>query len=283
LGRGSAIFDWALAGDRGSPFGIVIMKVVIFAGGFGTRLSEETSIKPKPMVEIGGRPILWHIMSSYASYGLTDFVVLGGYKVDAIRRYFLDYHRLSGDFTIDLHSGEIVWSRSIVPPWRVTILDTGVDTMTGGRLRRARDVIGDEPFCLTYGDGLSDVNIADLIDFHRQQKCLATVTAVAPPGRFGVLGFSPDGARIASFREKDSKDVGLINGGFFVCEPQVIDLVAGDSTVWEQEPMNRLVEMGQLAAYRHGGFWQAMDTLRDKAVLEAAWSNGAPWMAAQSA
>lgn len=254
------------------------MKVVIFAGGFGTRLSEETAIRPKPMVEIGGRPILWHVMKIYAQYGYTDFVVLGGYKVDFIRDYFLNYSRLSSDFTVDLASGEILWQRAAAEPWRVTVLDTGLDTMTGGRLKRAREVIGDAPFMLTYGDGVCDVRITDLVAFHRRQGKLATVTAVPAPGRFGVMGLSESGEAVAHFREKDSRDVGLINGGFFVCEPVVFDLIDGDDTVWEQAPMQRLVDRDQLASFRHFGFWQPMDTLRDKAVLEKAWAGGAPWV-----
>lgn len=258
------------------------MKAVIFAGGFGTRLSEETAIRPKPMVEIGSRPILWHVMKIYAQYGITDFVVLGGYKVDFIRNYFLNYNLLSSDFTIDLASGKILWSRANGEPWRVTVLDTGPDTMTGGRLRRARDMIGDESFCLTYGDGVCDVDISKLIEFHKQSGRKATVTAVPAPGRFGVMGLSESGEDVTAFREKDSGDVGLINGGFFVCEPSVFDLIEGDSTVWEQAPMQSLVDQGQLASYRHFGFWQSMDTLRDKAVLEEAWAKGAPWLKAEA-
>jgi glucose-1-phosphate cytidylyltransferase len=254
------------------------MKVVLFAGGMGTRLSEETAVRPKPMVEIGGRPMIWHIMKCYAQYGLTDFIVLGGYRVEFIRQYFLNYRMFSSDFTIDLSSGEIVWIASQGEPWRVTVLDTGLNTMTGGRLKRARDVIGEETFCLTYGDGVSDVNIGKLIAFHRKGGAWATVTAVEPPGRFGVLNFAEDGKTIESFREKDGQDVGLINSGFFVCEPQVFDLIDDDSTVWEQMPMRRLVEKKQLTAFRHTGFWQSMDTLRDKAVLEEAWQRGAPWI-----
>jgi glucose-1-phosphate cytidylyltransferase len=254
------------------------MKAVFFAGGLGTRLSEETAIRPKPMVEVAGKPILWHIMKMYAAHGITDFVVLGGYRVDFIRDYFLNYHKLSGDFTVDLSTGELIWVRPRTEPWKVTVLDTGVDTMTGGRLKRARDVIGDDTFCLTYGDGVSDIDITKLIAFHREQGRWATVTAVSPPGRFGVLGFSADGKRVDAFREKDSVDVGLINGGFFVCEKHVFDLVDDDTSVWEQAPMNRLVAKDQLAAYRHDGFWQAMDTVRDRAVLEAAWAKGAPWL-----
>jgi glucose-1-phosphate cytidylyltransferase len=254
------------------------MKVVLFAGGMGTRLSEETAIRPKPMVEIGGRPMIWHVMKCYAQYGLTDFIVLGGYRVEFIRQYFLNYRMFSSDFTIDLSSGEIVWIASQGEPWRVTVLDTGLNTMTGGRLKRARDVIGEETFCLTYGDGVSDVDIGKLIAFHRKGGAWATVTAVEPPGRFGVLNFAEDGKTIESFREKDGQDVGLINSGFFVCEPQVFDLIDDDSTVWEQMPMRRLVERKQLTAFRHTGFWQSMDTLRDKAVLEEAWQKGAPWI-----
>jgi glucose-1-phosphate cytidylyltransferase len=232
------------------------------------------------MVEIGGKPILWHVMNIYARHGITDFVVLGGYRVDIIRSYFLNYTQQSGDFTVDLATGELVWSRPTAEPWRVTVLDTGLESMTGGRLRRAREIVGDETFCLTYGDGVSDVNITELIKFHRDQGRLATVTAVAPAGRFGVLAFSPDGTAVAAFREKDTQDVGLINGGFFVCEPKVIDFIAGDATSWEGEPMQKLVEMGQLSAYQHHGFWQPMDTLRDRHLLETVWATGkAPWAA----
>lgn len=254
------------------------MKVAILAGGFGTRLSEETGVRPKPMVEIGGRPILWHVMSLYARHGLTDFVVLGGYKVEYIRHFFLNYARSMSDFTIDLSNGELLWQRTHAEPWTVTVLDTGLETMTGGRIKRARDVLGDKRFCLTYGDGVSDVDISSLIAFHEAQGKACTVTAVAPPGRFGVLGLDPSGQAVAAFREKDQGDVGLINGGFFVCEPSVFDTIDDDATVWEQEPLNRLVRTGQLASYRHRGFWQAMDTLRDKEVLERLWASGAPWV-----
>ena len=254
------------------------MKAVIFAGGFGTRLSEETALRPKPMVEIADRPILHHIMEMYAAHGINEFVVLGGYKVGFIKDYFLNYHWRKSDFTIDLSNGEILWSDKQALPWKVTVLDTGVDTMTGGRLKRARKVIGDETFCLTYGDGVSDVDISALIAFHKASGVKATVTAVAPPGRFGVMGLAADNPVVQSFREKDSADVGLINGGFFVCEPDVFDLIDADATVWEQEPMSQLVDAGQLAAYRHAGFWQAMDTVRDRQVLEAAYAKGAPWL-----
>ena len=254
------------------------MKVVILAGGFGTRLSEETSIRPKPMVEIGGRPILWHIMKIYSAYGLNEFVILGGYKIDHIRSYLINYRQSISNFTVDFASGDISYHDMNVEPWRVTILDTGLNTMTGGRVKRARDLIGNEPFCLTYGDGLTDLDIKKVIDFHLKAGALATVTAVAPPGRYGVLGLSDSGSLVSAFREKDHTDVGLINGGYFICEPAVFDLIEDDATVWEQGPMRRLVEMGKLAAYHHKGYWQSMDTLRDKAVLEEAWASGkAPW------
>ncbi|MEL7482633.1 MAG: glucose-1-phosphate cytidylyltransferase [Pseudomonadota bacterium] len=256
------------------------MKVVIFAGGYGTRLSEETAIRPKPMVNIGGRPILHHIMEIYAGHGLTDFIVLGGYKVEVIKDYFLNYYRRSGDFTIDLATGEIVWSRAKAEPWKVTVLDTGKDTMTGGRLKRAQDVIGDDPFCLTYGDGVSDIDVSALVNFHHEHGHAATVTAVSPPGRYGVLGLSPDSPVVQGFREKDAVDVGLINGGYFVCNRDVFDLIDGDDTVWEQSPMRQLVADGQLAAYHHAGFWQSMDTIRDKEYLEKQYAAGAPWLRA---
>ena len=254
------------------------MKAVILAGGLGTRLSEETGVRPKPMVEIGGRPVLWHIMRIYAHYGIKDFVVLCGYKADVIKEYFLNYTHHQSDFTIDLGKNKITWMRPSAEDWRVTLLDTGVDTMTGGRLKRARHAIGDDTFCLTYGDGLSDVNIGELIAFHRKSGAVCTVTAAEPPGRFGVLGLEPDSSLVTAFREKDGQDVGLVNSGFFVCEPSVFDLIDHDSMSWELEPLRRLVEKGQLAAYRHRGFWQPMDTLRDKVVLEQLWSTGkAPW------
>lgn len=254
------------------------MKVLILAGGFGTRLSEETTVRPKPMVEVGGMPILWHIMKSYAQHGFNDFVVLGGYKVDFIRNYFLNYTKSSSDFTVDLSTGELTWQRHDAEPWKVTVLDTGANSMTGGRIKRAREVVGDEPFCLTYGDGVSDVNISELVEFHKEVGLACTVTAVVPPGRFGVLAFDDSGKKVTAFREKDQQDVGLINGGFFVCEPSVFDLIDGDDTVWEQEPLQRLVDANQLAAYRHRGFWQAMDTLRDRNTLEKLWADDkAPW------
>lgn len=254
------------------------MKVVIFAGGYGTRLSEETSVRPKPLVEIGGMPILHHVMRIYAQYGHTEFIVLGGYKVEHIKKFFLDYQALAGDFTIDLATGEITRTSKNLPNWKVTVLDTGRDTMTGGRLKRAKEHIGNETFCLTYGDGVCDIDLAALEAAHKGSGAMATVTAVSPPGRFGVLGISSETSKVTGFREKDSADAGLINGGFFICEPNVFDLIEGDDTIWEQGPMRQLVEDNQLNAYHHQGFWQSMDTLRDKQVLEEAYAKGAPWL-----
>lgn len=254
------------------------MKVAILAGGYGTRLSEETTVKPKPMVEIGGRPIVWHIMKHYAHYGFRDFVLLGGYRVDAIRTYFLNYFATNADFTVDLATGGVEWVTPRGEDWRVTVLDTGADTMTGGRVLRARSILGDDPFFLTYGDGVSDIDIAALLQFHRRMRRVCTVSAVAPPGRFGVLGLDETGDAVISFREKDQQDAGLINGGFFVCEPQIFDWIEGDATVFEDSPLRGMAAAGQLASYRHHGFWQAMDTLRDRMMLENLWASGkAPW------
>lgn len=256
------------------------MKVVIFAGGYGTRLREETGIVPKPLVEIGGMPILWHIMKIYEAHGLTDFVVCCGYKGHMIKEYFLNYINRGSDITIDLSTNDVTTHRMVGEPWRVTLADTGLETMTGGRLKRVRDYIGNETFCLTYGDGVSDVDIGALLKFHKEQGALATVTAVHQPGRFGALDLSPDQTRIAGFREKNEADGHLINGGFFVCEPSVIDYVEGDDTVWEKEPLTALVGAKELAIYRHDGFWQNMDTLRDRHVLEDMWASGkAKWKA----
>ncbi|GGK05522.1 glucose-1-phosphate cytidylyltransferase [Pseudomonas matsuisoli] len=254
------------------------MKVAIFAGGFGTRLSEETSIRPKPMVEVGGRPILWHIMKMYAHHGLKDFVVLGGYKVDYIRNYFLNYRGTQTDYTIDLKTGHIDWLQATNEDWRVTVLDTGPDSMTGGRLKRARHVLGNEPFCLTYGDGVSDVNIPHLIESHRASNNWCTLTAVVQPGRYGSLRLSENTRHVENFREKGATDGGLINGGFFVCEPEVFEVIDDDQTTWENEPMDRMVAQGKLGSYVHEGYWQSMDSLRDKMVLEGLWEKGtAPW------
>lgn len=252
------------------------MKVALLAGGLGTRLSEETAVKPKPMVEVGGRPIMWHIMKFYAHHGLRDFVVLGGYKVEVIRDYFLNYRANECDFTIDLRSGGVEWAQAVAEDWRVTVIDTGASSMTGGRLRRARHLLGDETFCLTYGDGLCDVNVTDLVAAHQASGAWCTLTAVVQPGRYGALNLSDDD-RVLGFREKGQRDGGLINGGFFVCEPEVLDLIDGDDTVFEAEPMERLVERGKLGSYRHEGYWQSMDSLRDRHLLEEQWRQGAPW------
>ncbi|TBU72169.1 glucose-1-phosphate cytidylyltransferase [Pseudomonas daroniae] len=253
------------------------MKVAIFAGGFGTRLSEETAIRPKPMVEIGGRPIIWHIMKMYAHHGFNDFVVLGGYKVDYIRDYFLNYRAQRTDYTIDLKTGNIDWLESVSEDWRVTVLDTGADSMTGGRLKRAMHLLSDEPFCLTYGDGVSDVNIRELVTVHKASRRWCTLTAVTQPGRYGALRLNEDLNRVEAFREKGAADGGLINGGFFVCQPEVFELIDDDQTTWENEPMDRLVERDMLGSYHHKGYWQSMDSLRDKITLETAWASGAPW------
>lgn len=259
---------------------VVMPKVAIFAGGLGTRMSEETAIRPKPMVEVGGRPILWHIMKIYAHYGFTDFVVIGGYKVEVIKDYFLNYRQRNSDFTIDLANGnlELHAGRGAGENWRVTVLDTGAETMTGGRLAKARAALGGGTFCLTYGDGVSNVPVDQLLAAHREWGGWCTMTAVVQPGRYGALHFDDDGINVVGFREKGRGDGGLINGGFFVCEPEVFDLVEGDSTVWEEGPMQKMIEAGKLRSFRHQGFWQSMDSLRDKQVLEDAWTKGdAPW------
>lgn len=252
------------------------MKVVILAGGYGTRLSEHTSVVPKPLVEVGGYPILWHIMKLYAHHGLNEFVICCGYKGHVIKDYFLNYLPRQGDFTVDLQRNQIETHRNTSEPWKVTLVDTGEKTMTGGRLKRVKDYLGNSTFCMTYGDGVSDVNVQELVRFHHQQGALATVTAVQQPGRFGALNLSSDRPRAARFREKDMQDGHVINGGFFVVEPQALDLIDDDSTSWENEPLARLVEQDQLAVYRHRGYWQNMDTLRDKAVLQEQWDSGAP-------
>lgn len=254
------------------------MKVAILAGGFGTRLSEETMIRPKPMAEIGGRPILWHIMKMYAHYGFSDFVVLGGYRIDFIRDYFMRYRASRSDFAIDLGTGEVNWLQAQTENWRVTVLDTGKDSLTGGRIRRARPYLENDTFCLTYGDGVSDVNISDLVAFHKSRDTWCTLTAVVQPGRYGALHLSDNGAAVRGFGEKRAGDGGLINGGFFVCEPEIFDLIDDDLTTWEAEPMDRLIERDKLSSFVHDGYWQSMDTLRDKQVLEAAWATqAAPW------
>ena len=254
------------------------MKVAILAGGFGTRLSEETQIKPKPMAEIGGRPILWHIMKIYSHYGLNDFVILGGYKVEYIRDYFMNYRSRLSDFTIDLGTNEIDWVEARTEDWRVTVLDTGAESLTGGRLLRAKKYLEDDTFCLTYGDGVSDVNVRNLIDFHQAQDTWCTLTAVVQPGRYGALQLGEGGKSVHGFGEKREGDGGLINGGFFVCEPEVFGVIDGDLATWEAEPMARMIEQDKLSSFVHDGYWQSMDTLRDKQVLETAWASGsAPW------
>lgn len=252
------------------------MKAVILAGGLGTRLSEETVTKPKPMVEIGERPILWHIMKIYSAYGVKDFIICLGYKGYAIKEFFLNYRMHMSDVTVDIGRGDLDFHRSGAEDWKVTLIETGVASMTGGRLRRVRDYIGDEDFLFTYGDGVADVNITELVAYHRSRGRLATVTSVVPPGRFGALELEGDG--VTRFREKPAGDGATINGGFFVLSPKVIDYIDDDASVWEKEPMERLAREGQLTAYHHSGFWQAMDTLRDKIHLEELWSSGrAPW------
>jgi glucose-1-phosphate cytidylyltransferase len=252
------------------------MKAVILAGGLGTRLSEETETRPKPMVEIGGRPILWHIMQIFSAYGVKDFVICLGYKGYIIKEYFLNYRLHVSDVTVDVGKGAIDYHRSRAEEWRVTLVDTGDRTMTGGRLKRIRDFVSDDIFFLTYGDGVADIDLKKLLMFHREHGGLATVTAVAPPGRFGALEL--DGVRVRNFREKPTGDGAVINGGFFVLSPRAIDYVADDSTVWEREPMECLARDRQLFSYPHHGFWHAMDTLRDKRELEELWESGkAPW------
>ena len=252
------------------------MKAVILAGGLGTRLSEETGSRPKPMVEIGGRPILWHVMQIFGAHGVKEFIVCLGYKGYVIKEFFLNYRLHLGDVTIDVGKGEVEFHRSAAEDWKVSLIETGAETMTGGRLKRVRDYVGDDDFFMTYGDGVSDVDLTALVAFHRTHGKLATLTAVAPPGRFGAIEL--DGTRIRQFREKPAGDGGLINGGFFVLSPKVLDYVAGDATVWENEPLERLAQEGQLHAYHHRGFWQAMDTLRDMKHLDALWADrNAPW------
>jgi len=251
------------------------MKAVILAGGLGTRISEESSIKPKPMIEIGGKPILWHIMKNYSAHGINEFVICCGYKGYVIKEYFQNYFLHMSDVTFDLSSNNIEVHQKRAEPWKITLIDTGEETQTGGRLKRVGKYLGDN-FCMTYGDGLSSVNIKALIEFHNNHGKLATITAVQPPGRFGSLNIKND--TVESFFEKPSGDGGWINGGFFVLNPSVLELIEDDSTIWEQEPLIRLAEMGQLNSFMHDGFWRPMDTLRDKNILEDLWINKqAPW------
>lgn len=254
------------------------MKAVILAGGLGTRLSEETTIKPKPMVEIGGQPILWHIMKTYSAHGVNEFIICCGYKGFVIKEYFANYFLRMSDVTFDMKSNQMDVHTGNAEPWRVTLVDTGENTLTGGRLKRVREHIGNETFCFTYGDGVSDIDITDVIRFHKEQGTLATLAAVQPPGRFGAIALGQGQTKIQSFHEKPEGDGAWINGGYFILEPEVIDYIADDSTIWEQEPLQKLAHSDQLSAYRHAGFWQPMDTLRDKNYLEDLWKNGkAPW------
>ncbi|MCI5874700.1 MAG: glucose-1-phosphate cytidylyltransferase [Clostridiales bacterium] len=254
------------------------MKVVLLAGGFGTRISEESHLKPKPMIEIGGQPILWHIMKEYSAYGFNEFVICAGYKQQVIKEYFANYYLHRSDITFDFTAeNEMVVHNNVAEPWKVSIVDTGLNTMTGGRIKRVKDYIGDETFMLTYGDGVCDINIQKLYEFHKQSGKLATMTAIQPGGRFGTLDIDADNT-IERFSEKRKEDGGWINGGYMVIEPEVIDYIEGDQTVFEREPLERLAAEGQLQAYKHDGFWQCMDTLRDKTLLEELLEqNKAPW------
>lgn len=251
------------------------MKAVILAGGLGTRISEESHLKPKPMIEIGGKPILWHILKLYSYYGINEFVICLGYKGYIIKEYFANYFLHMSDVTFDMADNRMEVHQQNAEPWRVTLVDTGEATMTGGRLRRVKDYIGGETFCFTYGDGVSDIDISKTIAFHRQHKKLATVTAIQPPGRYGALNI--DHETVHSFQEKPAGDGSWINGGFFVLEPEAIDYIDGDHASWELQPLQQLATEGQLMAYEHRGFWQAMDTLRDKNHLEELWNTNPPW------
>jgi glucose-1-phosphate cytidylyltransferase len=252
-------------------------KAVILAGGLGTRISEETNLKPKPMIEIGGKPVLWHIMKTYSHHGINDFVICCGYKGYVIKEYFANYFLHMSDVTFDMSKNCMEVHQRSAEPWRVTLVDTGDETMTGGRLKRVAEYVKDEEaFCLTYGDGVADVNITELLAFHKAQNVKATLTATIPPGRFGALDLN--GSKVSSFMEKPKGDGAMINGGFFVLSPKVLDYITDDRTVWEREPLERLAQEGDLAAFPHHGFWQPMDTLRDKMRLEELWQSGkAPW------
>ena len=252
------------------------MKCVILAGGRGTRIAEETSVRPKPLIEVGGRPIIWHIMKIYAAHGITDFIVCAGYKGYLIKEYFVNYHLHASDVTVDLATNALTIHQTVAEPWRVTVVDTGEETLTGGRLRRVRPYVGEETFCFTYGDGVSNVDVAAVVAQHRREGATATLTAVQPPGRYGAVDVN--GALVDRFREKPRGDDAWINGGYFVLEPAVFDLIRGDDTSFEAEPLQALAARGELGAYRHDGFWQPLDTLRDKLTLEELWAQGrAPW------
>lgn len=253
------------------------MKAVILAGGYGTRISEETDIRPKPMIEVGGKPVLWHLLKTYSAHGVNDFVICLGYKGYMIKEYFANYFLHMSDVTFDMKNNKMEVHQKYAEPWRITLVDTGDNVMTGGRLKRVKEHLDeDEAFCMTYGDGMSDVDITKLVEYHKASKLLATVTAVQPPGRFGVLCL--DGEKVTGFEEKPRGDGSFINGGFFVLSPKVLDYIAGDATVWEQEPMRKLAQEGQMNAFIHEGFWHPMDTLREKNLLEKYWQEGkAPW------
>jgi glucose-1-phosphate cytidylyltransferase len=254
------------------------MKAVILAGGFGTRLSEETVVRPKPMIEIGGKPILWHIMKIYSAHGINDFIVCCGYKGHMIKEYFVNYALHNGDMRVNLRSHQVELLRVDAEPWTVTLVDTGEQTGTGGRLRRVREHIGNEPFCFTYGDGVTDANITDVLAFHRRHELIATLLAVEPPGRFGSFDLPDTEIHVRWFKEKKRGDIGWVNGGFFILEPKAFDYIRDDSVMWEAEPMETLATGGQLAAYKHAGFWHCMDHMRDKMRLDELWASGkAPW------
>ena len=254
------------------------MKAVIFAGGYGTRISEESSVRPKPMVEIGGYPVLWHIMKGYSAYGIDEFIVCLGYKGYVIKEYFANYFLHRSDITFNLKYNRMDIHQDQVEPWKVTLIDTGQDTGKGGRLRRIAQYLGNETFCLTYGDGVSNVDIAETIRFHHAQKALVTLTAVQPPGRFGTFTLGPDQTKVDTFREKPLDENAWVNGGFFVVEPEALNYIDGDDVEWEREPLENIAHEGKLAAYQHHGFWHPMDTLRDRNVLEGMWKSGdAPW------
>jgi len=248
------------------------MKAIILAGGLGTRISEETLLRPKPMIEIGGKPILWHIMKNFTYHNINEFIICLGYKGYYIKEYFANYYLHMSDVTFDMRNNEMEVHSNHCEPWKVTLLDTGLDTMTGGRLKRIASHLDKGPFCFTYGDGVADVDLHSLIDFHRASGRIATMTAIQPPGRYGALNI--EGDLIRQFQEKPKGDGAWVNGGFFVLEPEVINYIQGDNTIWEREPLERLAAEGQLCAYKHRGFWQAMDTMRDKIKLEELWTNG---------
>lgn len=255
------------------------MKAVILAGGYGTRISEESGVRPKPMVEIGGKPILWHIMKHYSSYGINEFIICCGYKAHVIQEFFANYFHNNSDITYDLSNNKLEIHKVHTEPWKVTLVNTGHSTMTGGRLKRVREYLNEEAFCMTYGDGLSNVNLDQLIRYHYANNTLATLTAVQQPGRFGAFNLSAEDIKVNHFQEKpQGAESPWINGGFFVLEPQVLDYIDGDDCIWERDPLEALAKDGQLSAFRHTGFWQPMDTLRDKVVLEEMWNSGnAPW------